>query len=378
MLNRLQVIGPFRGTSGYDRHTREFVRAFVDAGVAVELVPIDGWSLDLPSEQREWWFETLTAPVGADTVLQFTMGEGTRSIEGMRNINYTMFEADRIPQSWVRVATRQDCTIVPTQAARDAWVASGVAPDSVRVSPLGVKSDYFSVPSEPLPLVLPDGRAVSHFSRRFLNVAELRPRKNHIGLLRAWLRATNHDDDAVLIIKASVFEPHALSHFRAELASAQQSEGRSLSDAAPILVLTGFVSDQQLRALYRTATHYISMSHGEGWDLVTMEAAVAGLKLIAPKHTAYAEYLREDEVAFIPAPLAPVTFEGRMAGAEDRMLFDGVSWWNPDEDVAANVIRSVIDGDDGITGKAPGARLATEFAWPRVARKLLDVIGESA
>lgn len=376
MLDRLRVIGPFRGTSGYDRHTREFVRGFVAEGVAVELVPLEGWSIDLPQEQREPWFESLGAPVGADTVLQFTMCRDTQRMPGMRNVHYTMFEADRIPQSWVDVARTQDCTIVPTQAAREAWVASGVAEHSVRISPLGVKSDYFSAPSEAMPLVLPDGRAMSSFSHRFLNVAELRPRKNHLGLLRSWLRATRRGDDAILILKGSAFQPRVIPQFHADVMALQQAEGRSLADAAPVLVLAGFCTDAQIRSLYRSATHYISMSHGEGWDLVMMEAAVAGLKLIAPKHTAYAEYLRDDEVAFLPAPPGPATFEGAM-GAEDRLFFDGLSWWNPDEEAAADVIRRIVAGDDAVTGNPPGARLAREFAWPRAARKLLEAIGDS-
>jgi glycosyltransferase involved in cell wall biosynthesis len=376
MLDRLRVIGPFRGPSGYDRHTREFVRGFVSAGVAVELVPLPGWSPDLPQENRESWFESLTAPVGAETVLQFTMGEETRRIPGMRNVHYTMFEADRIPPSWVRVALSQDRTIVPTHAAREAWISSGARPDTVVVSPLGVKSDYFAVPAEPLPLVLPDGRAASSFSRRFLNVAELRPRKNHLGLLRAWLRGTRRDDDAMLILKGSALEPQALQHFHADLIAVQRAERRSLAGAAPVLMLSGLYTDGQLRALYRSATHYVSMSHGEGWDLVMMEAAVAGLRLIAPKHTAYVEYLRDGEAAFIPATLEAVTFEGRSAGAEDRNLFEGLSWWQPDADVAADVIRRIVGGDDDITGQAPGPRVAAEFAWPIAARKLLTTIGD--
>lgn len=53
----LQVVGPFRGSSGYDRLTREFVREFVRQGVHLQLVNLPGWSDELPAEQRELWFE---------------------------------------------------------------------------------------------------------------------------------------------------------------------------------------------------------------------------------------------------------------------------------------------------------------------------------
>jgi hypothetical protein len=43
--------------------------------------------------------------------------------------------------------------------------------------------------------------------------------------------------------------------------------------------------------LYAAATHYWSMTHGEGRDQPMTEAAASGLRLIAPDHTAYRTYL---------------------------------------------------------------------------------------
>lgn len=48
MIEHLDIVGPFRGPSGYDRHTREFARAIVNRGVDVRLTNLDGWSPDLP------------------------------------------------------------------------------------------------------------------------------------------------------------------------------------------------------------------------------------------------------------------------------------------------------------------------------------------
>jgi hypothetical protein len=43
--------------------------------------------------------------------------------------------------------------------------------------------------------------------------------------------------------------------------------------------------------LYAAATHYWSMTHGEGRDQPMTEAAASGLRLITPDHTAYRTYL---------------------------------------------------------------------------------------
>jgi glycosyltransferase involved in cell wall biosynthesis len=370
-MRSLEVIGPFKGSSGYDRHTREFVREFVRQGVQVQLVNLDGWSVELPHTLRETWFDRLDAPVGARTVLHFTMPNQGRPCFGKRNVNYTMFEADRIPQAWVNCAFAHDLIVLPTEAAYRAWADSGVPEARLRLCPLGVNADHFAVPAEPAPLTLPDGRPLASIAARFLNIAELRPRKNHLGLLRAWMNATHRDDDAVLLLKASVFQSRVLPQFQADVWEMQQQTGKSLTDAAPILVIAETLPNEMVRSLYASATHYISMSHGEGWDQPMMEAAVSGLQLIAPRHSAYLTYLTDAEAHFIPAPAGPARFEGRL-GIEDQIFFDGLSWWNPDEDAAADLIRAIVSCN-AESKRSPKERIAAQYTWARAAERLLEI-----
>jgi glycosyltransferase involved in cell wall biosynthesis len=375
MMRHLDVLGPVRGPSGYDRHTREFVRQFVALGVDVHLTNLDGWSSDLPDGMRETWFDGLRRETPADTLLQFVMPTQLQPRQGSRNVNYTMFEADGIPAIWVDRACSCDLVVVPTHAARDAWTSSGVPEDRVRVSPLGVDGDFFAQAraAPPLPLQLPDGRSIADLGTRFLHVGELRPRKNQVGLLRAWLTATNPGDDAVLIMKCPAV-PHMVEQLAGDVHQMQRAMGRRLQDAAPVALLPATLSEQDMLGLYATATHYLSMSCGEGWDQVMMEAAIAGLHLVAPRHSAYVEYLREGDVEFIPATLAPAEFPGRM-GAEDRIFFDGLSWWPPDEQAAAEVIRGAIDGT-AARHPPPSERLAATYTWEAAARQLLGLLSE--
>jgi hypothetical protein len=91
-MQGLKVIGPFRGPSGYDHHTREFVKELVMQGIRVQLSELQ-WGPSLPEHQREPWFESLSEPVGADVVLHFAMPHQVHPEHGKRNVNYTMFEA---------------------------------------------------------------------------------------------------------------------------------------------------------------------------------------------------------------------------------------------------------------------------------------------
>lgn len=368
----LEVIGPFKGSSGYDRHTREFVREFVRQGIRVRLEHLAGWSIDLSGALRETWFDTLNGPVDADTTLHFTMPNHARPRPGKRNVNYTMFEADRIPREWAECARAHDLIVVPTKSSLNAWALSGVPKERLRICPLGVDGEFFSAPAEPLPIETRYRRPLSCYRTCFLNVAELRPRKNHLGLLRAWIRATKREDDAVLLLKVSAFQPGVLNLFETDVAEMQQRLGRSLEDAAPVVVLAETLPNELMRSLYVTATHYISMSRGEGWDQSMMEAAAAGLQLVAPRHTAYLSYLTDDEAHLIPATLQPVRFEGR-TGIEDRIFFDGLSWWEPDEDAAVDIIRRIV-GRTAELKTSPQARIVRDYTWANAAARLIEIV----
>jgi glycosyltransferase involved in cell wall biosynthesis len=371
MARQLHVIGPFRGHSGYDRHTRAYVRAFVKLGVDVRLTPLLHWSVDAPADERDGWFEELVGPIEAETVLHCTMPHHAQAVFGKRNVNHTMFEADRIPRDWVTRSWAHDLIAVPTESSRSAWIGSGVPAERVGLAPLGVDASFYMTPSEPAPLRTQDQRAVSTYQTRFLNIADLRPRKNHTALIRVWLRATAKDDDAVLILKSSADRAGDLEKFRQDLLDVQRQAGRSLADAAPLLFITHPLSDGQMRALYASATHYISLSHGEGWDQPMMEAAVSGLRLIAPRHSAYLTYLREGEAHLLPAPLASANIETRL-GVEDNLFFEGLRWWNPDEDAAVDLVRRIIRGDEPPLA-SPRDRIARDYTWDRAASALLDL-----
>lgn len=371
-MNSLEVIGPFKGTSGYDRHTREFVRAFIQAGLSIELIPLEGWSIDLPPSQREIWFDALSAPVSADATLHFTMPNQARPRAGKRNVNYTMFEANRIPKAWVDCAAAHERIVLPTRSSYEAWLGSGVPEERLRLCPLGV-SAFFAEPSPPLPVTDRFGNpVVSSYKYRFLNIAALRPRKNHLGLLRTWIRATRAGDDAILIVKCDQWQ--AFSRFQADVTRLQAQLGRTLAEAAPVIFIIDSLTDAQMRSLFNTATHCISLSKGEGWDLVMMEAAVAGLELIAPNHSAYSCYLRDDEAAFIPAALIPAMSEGETR-SEDQIFFDGSAWWEPDEDAAVALIRQIIGGH-APPKHSPRERFLSEYSWANAARRLIEVIEE--
>jgi glycosyltransferase involved in cell wall biosynthesis len=369
----LSVRGPFRGASGHDRHTREFVRHLARQGVRLQLTDIPEWHpVKLPADARDPWFDRLAAPVDAAAVLHFCMPHQVRLSPGRLTVNYTMFEADRVAADWVARGRSHDLVIVPTESSREAWLASGYPPGRIRVCPLGVDAERFHPGAEPLPLADAGGRPVAEYRTRVLHVSDPTPRKNLAGLIRTWITATSAGDDAILIVKLGPCTRQAASGFFRELAVMEQALGKSRLAAAPVLFVGHLLTDTQLPGLFAAATHYWSMSHGEGWDQPMIEAGAAGLRLIAPRHTAYLAYLDSSVAQLVPSRSEPVD----AAGVGWMItLFEGARWWTPDTDAACQALRNALDGRDEPAASLRD-RLVSAFTWPHAAARLIEVLAE--
>jgi glycosyltransferase involved in cell wall biosynthesis len=351
-MNALTVRGPFLTQSGYGHHTRQFVSELHRQGIAIQLIDLPAWSpVSIPGARRNPWYESLNAPVSSEIMLHFCMPHQLLPDPRKLNVNFTMFEASRVPPEWIHRSRTHDLLIVPTASSRRAWEDSGMPPGRIRTCPLGVDTTVFAPSWEPPGADQP--------RTRFLNVSEHGSRKNLGGLLRAWISATRPDDDAILTIKSG-----------RSLKSAYLPAG--LERAAPVRVLRQPLSDNQMPGLYREATHYISASFGEGWDLPMTEAAASGLKLIAPDHSAYRHYLDPTIATMIPARAVPAVYDSNPEIAE---LFKGAHWWEPDQPALVESIRAAIEGREPPTASARD-RMARDFSWAAAARRLIEILTE--
>ena len=373
-MKSLVVRGPFRGPTGYDRSVRGFVRELHRQGVAIELRDCPNWSrAKLAHDAQDTLFSSLERPLrDVQTVLHFCLPTQVVRHPGRLNVNFTVFEATHTPVTWVAENRRHDLVIVPTESSRNAWLRSGMPAHRVRVCPQGVDPATFSREAVPLPLLLEDGSVVSDYRTRFLHIAEFTARKNLMGLLRVWIEGTSPADDAVLIVKLGLYDDDAQGRFLRQLGLLQERLGKGLADAAPVTFITGTVGDAEMPRFYATATHYITLSFGEGWDYPMMEAGASGLKLIAPAHSAYLAYLDSSVATMIPCREVP---------AEDSdnpdlsALFRRANWWEPDRDLAAQAIRAAIDGKDVHTAPAR-ERILSQFTWHRAASRLTAILDE--
>ena len=376
----LAIRGSYRGFSGFDRTVRGFVRGLERIGVAVELIDFPLWAdLRLAPEQHGLARAGLPRPERAPVVVQFCLPPQALPYPGCASVNFTMFELDRVPRLWLEHGARQDLLVVPEESSRASWLADGFPAGRLALCPLGVDGERFRPGVPALPLGEVRGRAVAGYRTRFLNVSAVIPRKNLLGLLRVWLEATRTDDDAVLILKLS-HSGVAAARLMHGLHLLERELGRTRDQAAPMLLLDRRLADDELPGLFAAATHYWSLSHGEGWDQPMTEAATAGLRLIAPDHTAYRAYLDRTVATLLPAARTPARRpdleDGQDGAAYARGFTAEPCWWTPDAAAAAAAVRAAIDGRDEPQANARERLLP--FTWEAAAARLADLAGEVA
>lgn len=375
-MGRSLIIRGRENYSGYGCHVREIVGALGKLGVTVKLVGFSNFKHSESKKNRTSCFDRLDLTVSSSVMLHFCGPTWVRISEGMLNVNCTTFETTRIPDRWVKHSLSHDLVILPTDSAKQAWIASGVPEEHLRLCPLGADPSRFHPGVEPLELGSQRGRRVLEYSTRFLNVSAFisAPRKNILGMLRVWIKATNVNDDAILILKLRGYKYRWwwLDEFRRALNAMERAIGKTRKQAAPVFFYDQTLTASQMPSLYATATHYWSMSHGEGWDLPMTEAGAMGLHLIAPKHSAYTTYLDESVAQMIPVRTIPANFNG---GQGFGGLFEGSEWWEPDEETAADLIRQAIR-TAGEGSPTATARISTDFTWERSAKRLVGILEE--
>jgi glycosyltransferase involved in cell wall biosynthesis len=249
---------------------------------------------------------------------------------------YLRLPYSRIGHAWqYALARRAEAIIAVSDATREDVVTRlGIAPDRVHVVPEAV-DDAFAPPPHEEGLALARGRFAVP-SRYVLYVGQFDARKNVRGLLRAFARAAERDSEIRLVVVGDLGK--LARHLREALATERVPVDR--------VVVTGFVDDQTLAALYAGAETLLHASFLEGFGLTALESLAAGTPVVGYAGGAVAEVVSDAGL------LVRSGDEEALAGALCRILDDGA-------------LRASL---------ASRARArASAFSWDRAAQQTLAV-----
>ena len=122
-------------------------------------------------------------------------------------------------------------------------------------------------------------------------------RKNPHDMLTAFLLAFKDRPDVTLVLKLATTPDTELHHveYLRNLCS-----GFGIEHLCRVIVITDYLSDDDLLELFRATTFYVNTSRAEGACLPLQQALACSRPGIAPAHTAMADYM-DDRVGFVIA-----------------------------------------------------------------------------
>ncbi len=250
--------------------------------------------------------------------------------------HYLRLPHARLGHMWqYALAQRADAIVVPSRStAEDVIERLRIPAASVHIIPEAVDTSFAPPPRE-------EGRRAARErfgvpGRYVLYVGQFDPRKNMDGLLAAFAQAADADRDLRLVIVGDLGKLAA--HLRDALDRTRAPRGR--------VVVTGYVDDATLAALYAGAECLLHAALLEGFGLTPLESLAAGTPVV-----------------------------GYDAGAVEEVVGDAGVLVDPSEpdalgEALVNVLRSESFAAELRARAKPRAAM---FSWDEAAERTLDV-----
>ncbi|MBO0863323.1 MAG: glycosyltransferase family 4 protein, partial [Chloracidobacterium sp.] len=260
---------------------------------------------------------------------------------------------ERMPETFTRRGSFQLKLTVRRTAKRAARIATvseysrqdllniyKLSPEKVAVTYNGVGTSFSPQPS--VPEEAEEIRRRFGVSRDFLlAVGSLQPRKNMVRLIRAYAKLRNERED---------FSPQLVIVGRKLWLTSEIFDEVKRQRWADDVILTGYVDDRDLPALYRAARAFVYPSLFEGFGLPPLEAMACGTPVVT------------SDVSSLP----------EVAG-EAALLIDP-----NDEQALANALLEIVN-DEGLRAelRQKGIAQAKKFTWRDAAEKTLGLYREA-
>jgi len=300
---RIRLIGQ-RNTTGIGTHYACFadqLKAQATQGFAVE---------EIDFQNGDQINQAIATSDHSDINISFVGANIHQHFHGI-NIQWIVFETDRVPDIIMPCVQAADQVWVPSTWGQNVLIQNGVASSRIRVVPEGVDSHSFS----------PDPQRLADWTRpfRFLTISKYERRKGIDETMESFAAVFGNRPDVELLIK---------SHYHGNVIVDSSEKFRSLNQKIAelgvnnIKLLWGEIVQDDLIALYRRCDAFVLPTRGEGWGLPLIEAAASGLPIISTMYGGQVEFLSKisSSVLAVDFDIVPVDCE------EFKRYYPGDSW----------------------------------------------------
>lgn len=291
-------------------------------------------------------YDTTVVCVNPDSLPRIVNAVPADLFSGRRSVGFWWWEVERFPRHW-RWAT---------QLFDELWVGSEYVQAALE--------PVVDLPVHVFPVPVPKPQPVASDRTRFglptqflfffsFNYESIFARKNPLGLIEAFRAAFIDRTDVALVIHATNGSGHT-------------AERRQLIEAADvdprIILMEERLSPDDYESLYEVCDAYVSLHRAEGFGLTIARAMARGKPTVATGYSGNLEFMDPEYTYLVPFTLEAIP-DGLPYAA-------GATWAAPDIDVAARMMREIVDDPEQARRLAVRARdrLLHEHSFERAAR----------
>lgn len=289
-MKKVAYIGPYKDGTGYSTACLESIIALdkVEVKVSPRYVRMTNknWSDNIyKSKITELEANNLQ---NIDAVFQHNLPSEFSYIDGVKNIGVFSYETNSIINSgWINNLELMNTIVVASKFEENILKNELHKNIEVKHIPFATNVDkYDNALDRAIDLGLPQDCV------KFYSVSELNKRKNLETLIISYSSAFDSGDNVALIIKINGGEKNKnilieiIQQIRGQL-----KRFKDINRYPKIIILSDFVSEQQMMRLHANFDVFISASHGESHCFPLIDAMGVGNAVIVPRHTVFLDHV---------------------------------------------------------------------------------------
>lgn len=264
-----------------------------------------------------------------------------------------------LPTGFAKSYHHCDYLISPSNFGKDIYLNAGIPEDVIKVIPHGIDINQYRKTST----------VKINTDKKYkilANIAQLHLRKNIPGLLEAYGKAFNKNDDVSLILKTKEKKP--TQQFEIQFPEVLKAFKSKYPKHAEVKIYSNFIED--MSDLYRSVDSVYTMAHCEGFYMPGLEAMAAGKLNIAPKYGGQLDFLNEDNSLLI---------NGKEERADPKSMYwesnPNAIWFKPSVESAAEKLQYSYQNYEVLNQKIEQQKekVYEEYGWDKIAKQMTDL-----
>lgn len=389
---KIAYLSVYRDGTGYSRAAIDDILAIEKAGYDIVCRPIRMSQSAFKNKSPVEHLEKKDLK-NIDLIIETNLPNTFQKKNDIKTVGRFFWETNKICEAWVNGCNSLDEIWITGVQNRSACLNSGVIVP-VKILPCSIDLKKFENKPKPLDIPLLKDKCVFYF------IGEQTRRKNIAGLIRGYYAAFTKKENVLLVIKTSSPEHNSqqtmqmMQKFIADIKKAVHIHAEEKS-YPPIMILTEYLSEEQMAQLHLSCDIFISCSHGEAINLPAVDSMGWGNPVILsnwgfhpelmygrtnecwnPKKEMF-EHPGEIDCGWLIPGQKDLCF-GQLNGLQD--MYTGAEEWfsvcmSSFVEILKNAYREYQDGSLERRGLAAKERIK-QFSYEKVGETIKELLGD--